>query len=137
MTTPTPIIELVRRLYATLATGDAAALPGLLAPDFDGWLAEGLPPGIGGHHHGVDAIRDHGWWAIGRACRLRTEPSAWIGCDDGRLLVLGRYSGTVRSTGAAVDARFAHLWTARDGRLTALWHLTDTARWGVAHGESA
>jgi hypothetical protein len=22
-----------------------------------------------------------------------------------------------------------HLWTARDGRLSRLWHLTDTAAW--------
>lgn len=125
---------LVRRLYQTLASGDAAALAELLTPDFDGLLAEGLPLGIGGRHTGVDAMRDHGWWAIGRAFRLDAQPLEWIGCDDGRLLVLGRYVGTARATGAAVEARFVHLWTGRDGRLAALWHLTDTAAWVSALG---
>jgi len=123
---------LVRRLYAALAAGDALALEELLAPGFDGLLAEGLPLGIGGRHRGVEDMREHGWWAIGRAFKLRVEPSEWIACGDGRLLVLGRYVGSARSTGAPVEARFVHVWAARDGRLSALWHLTDTAPWVAA-----
>jgi ketosteroid isomerase-like protein len=30
---------------------------------------------------------------------------------------------------APVDAVFAHVWTAREGRLTGLRQITDTARW--------
>ena len=130
----TNTLTLVRSLYQALASGDAAALTGLLTPDFDGLLAEGLPLGIGGRHTGRDDMRDRGWWAIGHAFQLIAEPTEWIGCDDGRLLVLGRYTGTARATGCAIEARFAHLWTARDGRLAALWHLTDTAAWVSALG---
>jgi ketosteroid isomerase-like protein len=126
------VSSLVTRLYAALAAGDAAALDELLAPDFDGLLAEGLPLGIGGRHRGVESMRERGWWAIGRAFRLRVEPSEWIACADGRLLVLGRYIGSARSTGVPVAARFAHVWTARDGRLSALWQLTDTVQWVAA-----
>jgi 2-(1,2-epoxy-1,2-dihydrophenyl)acetyl-CoA isomerase len=124
--------DLVRRLYAALAAGDAAAVDELLTPDFDGLLAEGLPLGMGGRHRGRQDMREHAWWPIGRAFKLRVEPAEWIACADGRLLVLGRYVGSARSTGAPVEARFAHLWTARDGRLSALWHLTDTAPWAAA-----
>jgi 2-(1,2-epoxy-1,2-dihydrophenyl)acetyl-CoA isomerase len=131
-----PIRTLVKRLYAALAAGDAAALEELLVPDFDGLLAEGLPLGIGGRHRGIEQMRERGWWAIGRAFRMRVEPSEWIACADGRLLVTGRYVGSARSTGALVDARFAHLWTARDERLAALWHLTDTAPWVAALAEA-
>jgi len=70
-----------------------------------------------------------GWWAIGRAFDLRAEPEEWIDCADGRLLVTGRYRGHARASGAPIDAAFAHLWTARDSRLTRLWQLTDSARW--------
>jgi len=129
-----PISNLVTRLYAALPAGDAAALEELLAPDFDGLLAEGLPLGIGGRHRGVESMREHGWWAIGRAFQMRVEPAEWIGCADGRLLVLGRYVGSARSTGVPITARFAHVWTARDGRLSALWQLTDTAPWVAALG---
>ena len=48
-------------------------------------------------------------------------------CPDGRLLVLGRYVGSGRATGTPLDAAFVHLWSAADGRLTAVWQLTDSA----------
>ncbi len=130
------IRDLVTRVYAALAAGDASMLGEVCAPDFEGLMAEGLPLGIGGRHRGVDDMREHAWWAIGRAYRMRVEPSEWIECGDGRLLVTGRYVRAARATGRAVDARFVHLWTARGGRLAALWHLTDTVLWTAALGEA-
>jgi 2-(1,2-epoxy-1,2-dihydrophenyl)acetyl-CoA isomerase len=126
------IEELVRRLYAALERGDAAAIDELLAPDFDGHLAEGMPLGLGGEKRGAATMRDEGWWAIGRSFAARAEPNEWIPCGDGRLLVLGRYRGRARVTGRELDAEFAHLWSAAGGRLTALRHYTDTARWADA-----
>jgi ketosteroid isomerase-like protein len=75
---------------------------------------------------------DKAWWPLGREFRLRLEPSDWIPCAGGRLLVLGRYVGSARSTGREFEARLVHLWTVRDGRLAHLWHLTDTAAWTAA-----
>jgi 2-(1,2-epoxy-1,2-dihydrophenyl)acetyl-CoA isomerase len=121
--------ELVRRVYDALAAGDAGALHELLDPAFEAEFAQGLPFGIGGLHRGPDAAINDGWWAIGRAFELRAEPREWVPTAAGGLLVLGVYRGRARSTGRPVDAAFAHLWTARDGRLVALWQLTDTARW--------
>jgi ketosteroid isomerase-like protein len=120
---------LVRRLYEALAGGDGAAIEELLAPDFEGGLAEGMPLGLGGPRAGAFAMRDEGWWAIGRAFAARAEPHEWIPCADGRLLVIGRYTGRARATGRELDAEFAHLWSAGEGRLTGLRHFTDTARW--------
>lgn len=123
------ITELVRDLYPALAAGDRPALAELLAPDFEGTLPEGLPLGLGGTRRGAEAMIEEVWWTIGRAFALRAEPAEWIECAGGRLLVLGRYLGRCRATGAGLDAPFAHLWSARDGRLCGLWHLTDTALW--------
>lgn len=128
------ITELVTALYPALAAGDRAELARLVAPDFEGTLTESLPFGIGGTHLGREAMIEDGWWAVGRAFSIRTEPAEWIECADGRLLVLGRYTGRARSSGAPLDAAFAHLWTARDGQLCAVWHLTDSARWFDALG---
>ncbi len=121
--------QLVDRVYPALAAGDRDALLELLDADFEATFTAGLPCGIGGTHRGAVAAQRGGWWAIGRAFDLRAEPQEWIDCADGRLLVIGRYVGSVRATGAPVDAAFAHLWTARDGQLTRLWQLTDSARW--------
>lgn len=123
-----PVTDLVSRVYPALAVGDKAAMQELLAPDFVGRLAEGMPVG-GGVHEGSQAMLDEGWWAIGREFAVRAEPDEFIPCADGRLLVLGRYRGRRRDTDTEVDASFAHLWTAREGRLIAVVQVTDTASW--------
>jgi 2-(1,2-epoxy-1,2-dihydrophenyl)acetyl-CoA isomerase len=129
MTGDAGIEELVRAVYAALATGDREALEALLHPEAEGTLTEGLPLGIGGVRRGPEAMIRDGWWAIGAAYAMRARPAEWIPCADGRLLVLGRYVGTARSSGSAVDAAYAHLWTARDGSISSVWQLTDSALW--------
>lgn len=121
------ISDLVVALYPALAAGDREALTRLVDPDFEGTLTAGLPGGIGGVHRGREAMIENGWWAFGRAFRVRAEPSTWMICPDGRLLVLGSYVGAARESGGPIDAAFAHLWSARAGRLSALWQLTDSA----------
>lgn len=123
------IAALAGRLYDALAQGDSEAVDAVLDPAFVGQLADGLPLELGGRRVGSTAMRDDGWWAIGRAFAVRAEPREWIECADGRLLVVGRYVGRARSTNRPLDAAFAHLWSARNGRLTELWQLTDTALW--------
>ena len=126
------IEELVRRLYAALAAGDRDEVLAVLDPEFEGRLAEGMPLGLGGIRGGARAMQADGWWAIGRAFAVLAEPEEWIPCADGRLLVVGRYRGAARSTGRAVDAGFAHLWAAADGRLTSISQYTDTAVWAAS-----
>jgi 2-(1,2-epoxy-1,2-dihydrophenyl)acetyl-CoA isomerase len=119
---------LVRAVYAALGAGDAAALDEALAPEFVGHVADGMPVG-GGRHEGPVAMREQGWWAIGRQFAVVAEPEEFIPCDDGRLLVVGRYRGTRRADSFEVDAAFSHLWTEREGRLVELHQVTDTRRW--------
>jgi 2-(1,2-epoxy-1,2-dihydrophenyl)acetyl-CoA isomerase len=121
--------ELVSAVYPALASGDRETLTALLDHDFEGTFTESLPFGIGGVHRGAEATIRDGWWAIGRAFAVRAETAEWIDCEGECLLVLGRYGGHARSTGAELDAAFAHLWTARGGKLVALRQLTDSARW--------
>lgn len=128
MTTTRTIDELVTGVYAALRTGDAATLDSLLAPDFVGVIAAGMPAGAG-VHEGPAAMRADGWWAIGRAYAVLADPDELIPCADGRLLVTGTYRGTRRADDFVVEAAFTHLWTARDGRLVALTQVTDTERW--------
>jgi ketosteroid isomerase-like protein len=124
--------ELVRSLYAALADWDKERLRELLDPSFEAELPEGMPVGAGGRRTGAEAMIRDSWRPIGRTYSMRPEPTDWIACDGGRLLVLGRYRGHARATGLPVDAAFAHLWTARDGRLVGLRHVTDTALWAAA-----
>ena len=49
----------------------------------------------------------------------RVEPDDWVHCGR-RLVVLTRYRGTGRASGAPVDVRGAHVWTFRRGRASRL-----------------
>jgi 2-(1,2-epoxy-1,2-dihydrophenyl)acetyl-CoA isomerase len=118
----------VESLYVALARGDRDAVAALLRADFTAVFSEGLPFGIGGARHGLEAI-DLGWWEMGRHYAVRAEPTEWIECAGGRLLVLGAYTGRARSSGAAFEAAFAHLWSGAGGRLHRLVQITDTALW--------
>ncbi len=125
-------VDVARRLYAALAAGDRAALDDLVAPDFVGRLAEGMPGGAGGVHRGAADMRRDGWGGIARHFAARAEPAEFAPLADGRLLVTGRYTGRGRRGGGPVDAAFAHVVTVVDGRVTALDQYTDTARWARA-----
>ena len=92
--------DLVKAVYAALAVGDRERLLSLLSEDFTAEFAAGMPVVPAGVTITSPAeMIDKGWWALGREFRVRTEPSDWIPCAGGRLLVLGRYVGSVRSTG--------------------------------------
>ncbi|MGE4425427.1 MAG: nuclear transport factor 2 family protein [Solirubrobacteraceae bacterium] len=125
----TAVRDLVERVYAALGTGDRVALESVLDPAFVGELAAGMPHGLGGRRDGRDAMIDAGWWAIGARYAVLAEPEEWITCADGRMLVRGTYRGRERGSDRPVTATFAHLWTAGEHGLTALWQITDTARW--------
>lgn len=130
------ITELVTALYPALVKGDRETIERLVAPEFEGMLTEGLP--MGGRHQGRDAMIEKGWWEFGRLFKIRVEPAVWMTCPDGRLLVLGRYVGSARKTGAAFDAAFVHLWSAAGGQLTGVWQLTDSALFlGALDGKSS
>lgn len=126
------IDELVTRLYAALREGDRDGLFALLDDGFVGELSPGMPLGLGGRRAGAAAMGRDGWGAIGRAFAAAPEEDERVACADGRLLVVGVYRGSARSTGRPLEATFTHLWTARDGRLVHLRQTTDTAAWVAA-----
>lgn len=118
---------LVGRLYEALPTGDRAAIAALISADFVGRVTPGLPFGIGGVHHGADAMIDEVWFAIGARWRVKAVPEHWSRLDDGRILVQGVYRGTGRRSGATVEAWFTHVWTVRDSRVAGVDQTTDSA----------
>jgi 2-(1,2-epoxy-1,2-dihydrophenyl)acetyl-CoA isomerase len=125
-------VLLARRLYESLASGDAGGVRELLAPSFTGRTTEGLPFGLGGGHDGPEAMTQDFWWAIGRHYRARAEPEQFLPLADGGLLVLGRYTGTARDGGGRLDAAFAHVLRFTGGRISELAQYTDSARWAAA-----
>ncbi|MGH2876023.1 MAG: enoyl-CoA hydratase-related protein, partial [Trebonia sp.] len=136
ITSAAAVRDQVVSLYGALAVGDRAAIESVLTEDFVGRLTSGLPGGIGGVHVGPEAMIRDGWFAIGARWRVRAEPTSFAATDDGRLQVQGAYRGTGRSSGIAFEADFVHLWSFRDGRITGLVQVTDSAAFVGALGDA-
>lgn len=57
---------------------------------------------------------------------FKVAPDAVVdGGDD--VVVTGNYSGTSKETGKSFDARFAHHWTVRDGKVARFEQFVDSA----------
>jgi 2-(1,2-epoxy-1,2-dihydrophenyl)acetyl-CoA isomerase len=91
---------------------------------------------MGGEHRGAEAMQRNLWWKIGKHFAVQAQPDEFRVLDDGGLLVSGHYRGAARRSGRVLDAEFTHvLRFDRDGRITSLRQLTDTAAWIEALGD--
>lgn len=120
------------RLYQALAEGDRGVVTELLADDFVGRTAPGLPLGLGGTYQGAEAMQREFWWRLGKVYDVRAYPDVFAPLGQDRLHVVGSYRGSVRSTGRQLEAPFVHVLTFDGDRISSLEQLTDTAIWHEA-----
>jgi ketosteroid isomerase-like protein len=119
MATPT---EIIRSFYDKLKSGDAAGALGLMAPDIE-WITM--------WHYRVKG-RGPAHVAAGLFEPLMAEwssfalvPTEFIA--DGKTVVsLGDFSGVHAMTGKKVEARYAHVWTVRNGMIARFRQYIDT-----------
>jgi hypothetical protein len=119
-----PHVAVVRRLYE--ARGNPEVIRQVLAPDIRWEVVEGFP--YGGVYVGLDKVLDdffgrlfqdfEGFVAVG---------SEFFESGD-RVIALGNYTGRAKGTGKEFTARFAHVWTLRDGRIIRLQQCADTVQ---------
>jgi ketosteroid isomerase-like protein len=119
MNTPT---EIIRSFYDKLASGDAAGALGLMAPDIE-WITM--------WHYQVDG-RGPESVAEGLFKPLMAEwstfalvPTEFITESD-TVVSLGDFTGVHGATGKKADARYAHVWTVKDGKITRFRQYIDT-----------
>ena len=119
MLTPT---EIVASFYDKLKSGDAAGALGLMAPDIE-WITM--------WHYKVDG-RGPERVAEGLFKPLMDEwtsfalvPSEFITEGDG-VVSLGDFTGVHGATGKTAHARYAHVWTIADGKITRFRQYIDT-----------
>ena len=119
-------LQRIREVYGAFARGDVPVVLGLLDPAVEWTEAAGFP--YGGTYRGPRAVLE------GVLVRLGTEwdnftvsPDAFHDAGD-TVVARGWYSGAFRATGKSFRARFAHVWTLRDGKATAFEQFVDTAQ---------
>jgi len=119
MTAPT---EIVRRFYDKLAAGDAHGALGLMAPDIE-WITM--------WHYRVDG-RGPERVAEGLFKPLMAEwssfalvPTEFI-AEGHTVVSLGDFTGVHGATGKKAEARYAHVWTVKNDKITRFRQYIDT-----------
>ena len=119
-------LDLIRAIYEAFAAGDVPAVVARMAPEIVWNEAENFPYADGNPYRGPDAILG------GVFARLGSEWDGFAAVPDefldagNAIVVLGRYRGTFRATGRALDAQMVHVWRVREGKAAAFQQYTAT-----------
>jgi ketosteroid isomerase-like protein len=119
-----PNVSVVRRLYQ--ARGNPEVISQVLARDVRWEVVDGFP--YSGVYKGLDNVLRVFFG------RLFTDFDEFVAdgseCFESgeRVIALGSYSGRARKTGKRFTARFAHVWTLKDGLLVRLQQCADTVQ---------
>ncbi len=121
---PSPA-ETVRLQYLASATGDLDLWRSTVAEDVEWTESAGFP--LAGTYRTPDGIID------GVFTKLAEAWDGWITHDDTyivdgeRVVVLARYTATNRATGKPMEARVAHSFIVRSGRIVRMEQIVDSA----------
>jgi ketosteroid isomerase-like protein len=128
--------ETVEALYAAAGRGDFGTVMQLLDPEVE-WITPAALPWSQGDYHGREQVGEY-FMSLGEAAEdIRVEPTELLSCGE-HVVGLGDYSGRSRSTGRDFNARFAHVMTVVDDRVTVMRGYEDTAAIRAAFdGESS
>lgn len=125
-------VSIVRQVYDAFARGDVPAVLATFHPHIDWREAEGYAYADGNPYIGPEAVL-HG--VFGRLMSdwdgFTVTPREFLPTPDGAV-TLGRYAGTNKETGRALDAQFAHVWRVHEGKIRAFQQFTDTAQFAGA-----
>ena len=125
-----PATATLAKLYAAFAAGDGDALGALLGNTH--WVEAAGGP-YGGTYHGLAEIAANVFQPIGRDVEGFTAvPDEILPVGDDQAIALGTYRGTTPA--GPLAARFAHLATVADGKISRFEQFTDTHEWRQAVG---
>jgi ketosteroid isomerase-like protein len=119
-------VAVVRRAYENFKGGDIPALLGQMADDVDWRLPriENMP--FSGRRSGRDGVADFFSELADAQEPLSFEPREFVAQGD-KVVALGSYRWRVRKNGREYDADWAHVFTVRDGKITAFHEYMDSA----------
>lgn len=127
-------LELVREIYSAFAAGDVPGVVARMSSDMEWNEAENFPYADGNPYVGAEAILGGVFARLGGEWDgFAALPDEFLDAGD-TILVLGRYRGTFKATGGALDAQFAHVWRVAAGKVVHFQQYTDTLQAARATG---
>lgn len=115
-------IETIQELYQAFATEGLDRVLELCDPECVVTQDDALP--WGGRFEGLDGVLTFGA-ALGGTIESVVTSTAMFEAGD-QVVQYGRSRGTVLASGAAFDSPEVHVWTVRDGKVTAAEFYVDT-----------
>jgi ketosteroid isomerase-like protein len=121
--------ETIKAAYAAFARNDPSVLFGAMDPAINWNEAEGNPLADRNPYVGPQAIGDGVFARLVAAIdQFTAVPTTFVDGGD-HVVVLGRYGGTIKDSGASLDAQFCHVYRFHDGKAATFQQYTDTAQW--------
>jgi len=119
-------VSLVKGIYAAFGTGDVPAVIAAMSPEIEWNEAENFPYADGNPYVGAEAILGGVFARLASEWDgFHVEPEQFLDAGD-TVVMTGRYAGTCRGTGSAMNPQVAHIWTVADGKVTGFQQLVDT-----------
>src|SRR6188768_3928325 len=107
-------VQTMQAAYAALANNDPSLLFGAMAPNIQWHEAEGNPLADRNPYVGPQAVGEGVFGRLMAAIdNFTAVPTTFVDGGD-HVVVLGRYGGTLKAGGAALDAPYCHVYRFRD-----------------------
>ena len=127
-------VATVKQIYAAFANGDVDAAVGAMSADIEWNEAENFPYADGNPYNGPNAILNGVFARLGADWDgFGVEPQQFVDGGD-TVIMTGRYVGTCKATGRAMNPQVAHFWTLQNGKATQFQQLVDTYAVALAMG---
>lgn len=128
-------VSLVKGIYHAFGTGDVPAVVAAMSPAVEWYEAENFPYADGNPYCGAEAILGGVFTRIASEWDgFHVEPEQFLDAGD-TVVMLGRYAGTWRGTGTAMNPQVAHIWTVAEGKVVRFQQLVDTLAVARATGD--
>lgn len=122
-------VETIKAAYAAFAKNDPSVLFGAMDQAVTWSEAEGNPLADRNPYVGVAAIGEGVFGRLLAAIDAFTAaPATFIDGGD-HIIVLGRYGGSMKASGAPLDSPFCHVFRFRGDKVVSFQQYTDTAQW--------
>lgn len=118
-------LDTIRATYEGSPEDNARHLMAALAPDVLWIEAAGSP--YAGEYVGAAQIVEGVFARLGRDwADFRVQVHRYL-ADGDQVAAFGRYAGTHRASGRAMEASFSHLYQLRDGQIVRMEQVVDSA----------
>ena len=121
-------VTVIRSMYAAFAAGDVPAVLAGMDPQIEWNEAEHFPYADGNPYVGPAAVLEGVFKRLGAEWEYWTLVVNEVLDAGDTVVALGRYQAKHRTTGASIDAQFAHVWRLRNGKVTKFQQYADTAQ---------